>query len=54
MNSFWPRSVNAQRGRLYADDKKLRLAWKAFLAELSAMQMAEHPYEAVVAERLRE
>jgi len=32
----------------------LRIAWKAYLAELAAMQMAEHPSEAVVAERLRE
>jgi hypothetical protein len=35
-------------------DQKLRIAWKAYLAELAAMQMAEHPSEARVAERLRE
>jgi hypothetical protein len=34
-------------------DRKLRIAWKAYLAELVAMQMAEHPSEAVIAERLR-
>ena len=35
-------------------DRKLRIAWKAYLAELAAMQMAEHPSEAVVAERLQQ
>jgi len=35
-------------------DRKLRIAWKAYLAELATMQMAEHPSEAVVAERLRQ
>lgn len=35
-------------------DQKLRLVWKAYLAGPAAMQMAEHPCEAVVAERLRE
>jgi hypothetical protein len=24
-------------------DQKLRIAWKAYLAELAAMQMTEHP-----------
>jgi hypothetical protein len=31
-------------------DQKLRTAWKAYLAELAAIQMAEHPSEAKVAE----
>jgi len=35
-------------------DQKLRIAWKAYRAELAAMRMAEHPSEAAVAERLRE
>jgi hypothetical protein len=35
-------------------DQKLRIAWKAYLAESVAMQMAEHPSEAVVGERWRE
>ena len=35
-------------------DQKLRIAWKAYLAELAAMQLTEHPSEPVVAERLRE
>jgi hypothetical protein len=34
-------------------NQKLRIAWKTYLAELAAMQMAEHPSLAVVAERLR-
>jgi hypothetical protein len=34
-------------------DQKLRIAWRAYLAELVAMQMAEHPTEAAVAERKR-
>jgi hypothetical protein len=33
LNSFWQRSVNAQRGRLYADGS---IAWKAYLAELNS------------------
>jgi hypothetical protein len=35
-------------------DQKLRIAWKAHLGEQAAIEMAEHPSEAVVAERLRE
>jgi hypothetical protein len=34
-------------------DQKLRIAWKGYLAELAAMQMAEHFSEQVVAERLQ-
>jgi hypothetical protein len=30
------------------------MAWKAYLAELAAMQMAEHPSEAIIAVRFRE
>ena len=32
----------------------MKLAWKAYVAELAATQMAEHPSGAGVAERLRE
>jgi hypothetical protein len=29
-------------------ERRFRIAWKAYLAELVAMQMAEHPTEAAV------
>jgi hypothetical protein len=35
-------------------DRRLRIAWKAYLAEGLALQLAEHPSRAVVAERMRE
>jgi hypothetical protein len=38
----------------YASERRMKLAWKAYCAELVAMQMAEHPSEVVVAERVRE
>jgi hypothetical protein len=34
-------------------DRKLRIAWRAYLAELEVMQRLERPSEAVIAERFR-
>ena len=34
-------------------DRKLRIAWKAYLCELGVMQTLERPSEAVIAERFR-
>jgi hypothetical protein len=34
-------------------NRRFRIAWKAYLAEKMAMRLAEHPSEAVVAERFR-
>ena len=39
----------AKEGSYMLMDQKLRIAWKAYLAELAAMQMAEHPSKQVVA-----
>jgi hypothetical protein len=38
----------------YADGSKLRIAWRAYLADKAVMQMLERPSEAEVAERLRQ
>jgi len=42
-----------KEGGYMLTDRKLRIAWQAYLAELAAKQMAEHPSGALVAERLR-
>jgi hypothetical protein len=34
-------------------DRKLRIAWKAYLCELGVMQALERPSQAVIAERFR-
>jgi len=52
LNSFWQRSVNAQRGRLYADGPEV----KSRLESLSRLTSGycgwlAQPSEAVVAER---
>ena len=37
----------------YGDGSKLRIAWRAYIAELGVMQRLERPSEAVIAERAR-
>jgi hypothetical protein len=43
-------TVAAGKGSVMRTERRFRIAWKAYLAELVAMQMAEQPSEAVVAE----
>ena len=47
-------TVAAGKGLVVRTERRFRIAWKAYLAELVAMQMAEHPTEAAVAERKRQ
>ena len=46
-------TVAAGKGLVMRTERRLRIAWKAYLAELGVMQMLERPSEAEIAERFR-